>query len=357
MARQRRSTATLSLSFIDAMACGLGAVVLLFMIINHATEVFAVGVHREVAERVSQLESEVLERRSAVEALVQTLEQTRAQAQTAAAHADTLRQELAAAGEMATDEAQRQRIAVLQDELRALEARREALQQEQQADPGEATRRVTGEGDRQYLTGLRIGGRHVLILVDASASMLDESIVEVIRRRNMPEAQRRASPKWQRTLRTVDWISAHVPADARFQLYTFHTETGAVLSGTMGQWQTTAQGQRLEEAVAALQQVVPGGGTSLYSAFAAAARLSPRPDNIYLITDGLPTQGDRVRGGTVTPEQRLRYFRDAVNVLPRNVPVNVMLLPMEGDPMAAGALWQLAQSSGGSFLMPSRDWP
>ncbi len=39
------------------------------------------------------------------------------------------------------------------------------------------------------------------------------------------------------------------------------------------------------------------------------------------------------------------------------VPVNVILFPMEGDPMAASSYWKLAMRSGGSFLSPPEDWP
>jgi hypothetical protein len=35
----------------------------------------------------------------------------------------------------------------------------------------------------------------------------------------------------------------------------------------------------------------------------------------------------------------------------------VLLLPMEGDPRAAGAYWNLARVRGGTFLAPSKDWP
>ena len=49
--------------------------------------------------------------------------------------------------------------------------------------------------------------------------------------------------------------------------------------------------------------------------------------------------------------------RQAVKQLPRNVPINIILAPMEGDPMAASGFWQLAQVSRGSFLAPSKDWP
>jgi hypothetical protein len=59
----------------------------------------------------------------------------------------------------------------------------------------------------------------------------------------------------------------------------------------------------------------------------------------------------------ITPEDRLRLFEDASGALPRGVPVNVILLPLEGDPSAAAAYWVLAQSTKGSFLSPSKDWP
>ncbi len=82
------------------------------------------------------------------------------------------------------------------------------------------------------------------------------------------------------------------------------------------------------------------------------------PDNIFLITDGLPTQGERKpRRALVTGDERLKHFRDAVRHLPRGVPVNIILLPFKGDPMAASEYWQLAKLSQGSFLSPSTDWP
>jgi hypothetical protein len=37
--------------------------------------------------------------------------------------------------------------------------------------------------------------------------------------------------------------------------------------------------------------------------------------------------------------------------------VNVILLPMEGDPLAPGAFWTLARRTNGAFLSPARDWP
>ena len=85
--------------------------------------------------------------------------------------------------------------------------------------------------------------------------------------------------------------------------------------------------------------------------------MNPRPDNIYLITDGLPTQGSGAAGAKASGRDRLKYFNQALNSLPDGIPVNVILAPMEGDPMAASAFWQLAMATRRAFLAPASDWP
>jgi hypothetical protein len=110
--------------------------------------------------------------------------------------------------------------------------------------------------------------------------------------------------------------------------------------------------------VANLRGTAPEGGTSLEAAFAAAAAMRPPPDNIIVLTDGLPTQGlTPPRGRVVSGGDRLKLFDRAMRALPRGVPVNILLFPMEGDPMAAPAFWKLAIASRGSFMTPSKDWP
>ena len=39
------------------------------------------------------------------------------------------------------------------------------------------------------------------------------------------------------------------------------------------------------------------------------------------------------------------------------MPIDVVLLPMKGDLLAAHAFWRLARRTGGSYVIPSRDWP
>jgi hypothetical protein len=93
--------------------------------------------------------------------------------------------------------------------------------------------------------------------------------------------------------------------------------------------------------------------------FIAMNALNPKPDNVIMITDGLPTQGTSpplVRK-TIDGDDRLKLFDRAFAKYPRNVPFNVILMPMEGDPSAPAAYWVAARSTGGSFMSPSKDWP
>lgn len=353
MAKRRREFSTFSLSFIDCMCCGLGAVILLFMLINHASRVQAISQSPE--PRVAALEAKVLAKRDAIKALETSVAQAQAATQAAREQAGRLSASIArGAGseEGYTDE--RARIATLKQRLRNLESRVQTLRDQASRN---ATRIHAGEGQRLYLTGLQVSGDHILILLDSSASMLAETIVNIVLRRNMSAAARRSADKWQRALATVDWITTQVPPASKFQLYTFGDTTHAVLDGTTGRWLTTRGGARLSAALRALQQAAPSGGTDLRAAFAAAARLSPPPDSIYLITDSLPTQAGEPESGAVSQAERLDYYAAALDTRPPGTAINVILLPMEGDPLAASAFWQLALATGGAFLSPSEDWP
>ena len=78
---------------------------------------------------------------------------------------------------------------------------------------GDRVKAFEGTGDRKYFIGLSVKGDRILVLVDVSASMMDETVVNVIRLRNMPESRRRSAEKWRRTIATVDWITAQLPTE------------------------------------------------------------------------------------------------------------------------------------------------
>jgi hypothetical protein len=131
-----------------------------------------------------------------------------------------------------------------------------------------------------------------------------------------------------------------------------------VLPDSAETWLEAADPEVVDRVIQGSRRLVPNGGTSLHNAFASVKTLTPRPDNIFLITDGLPTQGrEPPRSRTVSGRARLRHFNNSLEELPGGIPVNVVLLPIEGDAQAATEFWRLAQATQGSFISPSRDWP
>ena len=256
--------------------------------------------------------------------------------------------------------AQREHVNKLMADLKSLEesTRRLSASIPRDEPGGDKLRSFVGDGDRQYLTGLRVGGNRILILVDASASMLGESLVNIIRRRHMPDNRKVLAPKWQQAVATVDWLMTQFPRDSEFQIFTFNIEASPAIAGTERKWLDAGDADLLNQAMRAVRGVVPEEGTSLYHAFGAVKKLEPKPDNLILITDGLPTWGILPpRGGTVTGKQRLKMFQRAAKEVPPRVPVNIILFPIEGDPLAAAAFWELALDTSGSLMSPAEDWP
>lgn len=357
----RRRFNVFSLSFLDVMSCGFGAVVLIFLVINHRIDDDAKDVDRELLAESRKLDYLIDSGQKNLVDLQQHVEDTRkrvaqARRRLLAVVEDRDRQRIEFSELRQRTIAQRESIEELKTDVETREQEVKRLQAEEEASEGARIRAIAGEGDRQYLTGLFVGGRHILIALDASASMLDSTLVQIIRRRNMPVERRLEAPKWQRAQRTVEWLAAQMPLDSNFQIAVFNAETTFLLPDKT--WHDATQPQALDDALASLTQVVPNGGTNLEGLATAIAAMTPLPDNVFLITDGLPTRSNSApRRATINSRQRVRLFNNAVKLLPRGVPVNPILLPLEGDPQASSAYWELAVASGGTYMSPSADWP
>ena len=70
----------------------------------------------------------------------------------------------------------------------------------------------------------------------------------------------------------------------------------AAIPGTERKWLEAGSREDQQKAIDGLRTVVPGGGTNLQGAFQALRALEPWPDNLILITDGLPTRGRKPPG-------------------------------------------------------------
>lgn len=364
MPKRRQSDAGM-ISFLDVICCGFGAVILLVVILNanivQTREQESENLRSELA-RVTAQEEAARRELNQVSVEVASVEQSQVQV---SVQAERLESRIRDATRRTQDAQTRSQT--LQGAIETLRAQSAAMEQavtllrektNVKWDSGKRPVGFTGDGQRQYLTGLKLGGERTLILLDGSASMLDETVVNVVRWKLMDPAARRNAPKWQRAVRTLHWLAANMRPGKQYQIYRFNTDAVSLVAGTDGKWLSTDDASQLTAALLAARDFAPTGGTSLHRAFMVIERLNPRPDSVIILTDGLPTQG-RVaeRDRLISADERLELFIDATRGIPRGIPINTLLFPMEGDPTAAGAFWQLAISSQGSFITPSRDWP
>ncbi len=351
------------MSFLDVIACGFGSVVLLYTLLSAQSSVAREQMRKEdLAGETQKLETEVLEGRAHLADLRNALKQTDEEEVRAAGLARQMIEKLRMnAEELAQYEkdtlARRQSLERLKADLKQLEEGTRRLRETAPPASGSADVRVA---DPQQLVTLRIDGKRVLMLVDASASMLDETVVNIIRMRNMAPERRIASAKWQQAVNTVEWVASRLSKSTQFQAYTFDTAARPLIKGTEGRWLNAGDVGQIPLALKALRTTAPTGGSSIQNAFAVIKTLDPAPDNVILVTDGLPTQGEKppLLRTLVTMEQREDLMQDAVKSLPPSPPpISVVLLPMEGDPSAPIFFWRLARTTGGGFLSPAKDWP
>ncbi len=366
MARRRRNIEVFSLSFLDCMCCGFGALVLFYTVISAQSGVERVRKHEDLAAEASRLEERVLDGYKNLVVLRNAVEQTTEERTEASGRLMRLLEELERTRlEMARYSgdtlSRREHINKLKADIKSLEegTKRLSAGAEEEADEGDRVRAFRRGGDRQYLTGITLSGQRILILVDASASMLDETLVNILRMRNLHEVQKILAPKWQRAVSTVDWLASQLPPESRFQIYAYDIQARSMVDGSSGKWMRSNDAAALDSAVQNLRRTAPKDGTSLVNAFQVARTMNPQPDQIVLITDGLPTQGPTPPAirKAVDADQRAKLFDEALSALPPQVPVTIILMPIEGDLPAPSRYWRLARETGGVFMMPSKDWP
>jgi len=360
----RREFTVFSMSFLDCICCGFGAVILLFVLMNarasHSREELTRDLRGEVNKieiEILRLEKEKVLARNALDEVVEEMVETQGLSRQVLDQIKQSKEELA---EFEGDTlATKEHVNQLKTDLLSLEEGIKRLKAGAQSeDPGDAALAFVGDGSRQYLTGLKLGGKRTLILVDASASMLGNRVIDILRIRNLPEEEQGSAPKWEQTRLTVDWLLSQLSMEGDLHVAMFAQETRPLLPDRPGWWSGSDPAIR-KQASELLRERLPSGGTSLHNAFRYAASLSPKPDNILLLTDGLPTMADRppsVRK-TVGAKRRESLFREAESLLPPSIPVNTLLFYMEGDPLAAVSYWRLAVKTGGSFLTVTEDWP
>ncbi len=224
-------------------------------------------------------------------------------------------------------------------------------------------------GEENYVMGLKVEGKRIVFLIDSSASMTDESLINIIRRKNSSEAEKKKGPKWLRTKRAVRWLLARAPKSSQLAVVAFNKQ--AYELGGMG-WFSSRDASAIAKAFSDLDKLVPTGSTNLQRGLKKVNAL--KPTDIYLVTDGLPTDGVSGysslnpfaacsslvgKSNKISGACRVKLFRQTVaeSAPDRGTKINVILLPIEGDPEAAAEYWRWTATTGGLLISPAVSWP
>ena len=371
---KRQSVVSFGLSFLDVLCCGLGAAVLLLLVVKHGETVAEIDAAGFLIEHITEIQE-----------LIATKTEQKTELERVA---DERQRELVAltAQDDAKSSISRLQATRLANLLREVQQQRVALSNARQTLASDAAERQRAAEEaqqiasQQHLTGLMVNSDRVVVLLDSSASMLSSTLVEIIRlRASNPQLQLRAD-KWVSARGAAKWVVDRLPNGTSYQVLTysdavFDSQGNRVTAAQPPKWETKQDAAATRTHLdSLLDNLTPKGATDLKTALAAIADIKPSPAQVILITDGYPTlpgksslnrlrNCPRVRSGQVpliSPQCRKSIFDNALRVTRRDlrgIRIDVVLYPLEGDSNAVHGYWELATSFGGRLLTPVPGWP
>jgi hypothetical protein len=353
MARvKRRAVDVFSISFLDCISCGFGAVLLLFVITSGKKADVTEKQIGDLQKIATRLEQEV----TAEEEEIRKIEETTAD------NVNRIKSLEDAKTEMEQKISNREEIlallmmeqSTLEDTLKKRMEEKEEIPRVEEPPPIP----IPNIKRRQYLTGFKLNGERVLFLVEASGGMLDITVDGAIARLGDLDSEKRLAPKWRRVIRSIQWMINSLDPGTKYQVLYFNEETLPILPDRDGEWLLPNDREATGDVIQRLALLVPKGGANLERAFTVSRDFKYAAESIVLFTDGLPTLSDTYPGrGSVGDRDRERMFRAAQRRLAPRVPVNVILFPMSGDPAAPMLFWELANQTRGGLVSPARSWP
>lgn len=272
------------------------------------------------------------------------------------------------ADQLATLKAKQNELASLNRQTELEKARKSVLENEIiSIQPAQSTDVISDPqvGEEEYLLGMKVEGQRIAILIDRSASMTDELLIDIIARKIRSNADKKKGPKWKRTTRTAKWLLNRLPKNSNVIVIAYN-DRARMLNG--GRWVAARDGKVLQSILDEINQVVPTGATNLEAALRALQKVSPATSDIYIVTDGLPTKSVSSSGllsncnkntQVISGKCRQMLFQTSLSksAPPKSKKVNVILLPLEGDPQAAPEYWNWTAGTGGLLLIPAAGWP
>lgn len=352
MRLKRRAEDGFNMSFLDVMACGLGAIILIFILVDfHAFQ-------PEPTDESNKLQQELNAAARQREQLQKSIDEIN---EKIAMESST--QQDSRSSQADTSSTQSKLLQQISTELAVVADLEQQLAAIARLPVPDANVQLSGTGQQNYLTGLKVEGQEIGILLDKSASMLGDNLLEILRFMALPDNQKISQRKWQRTRRAGQWLLARAPQNAKITMVAFSED--AIVLGNRA-----ASSPQVADSMAAIVRdmgkIIPQGGTNLQLGLQKLREVHPQVKDVYIITDGLPTLGDglgaRCRGvltskKTISSQCRQELLLETVKRAGQGLRVNVILLPLEGDPYASAMYWSWTQVTGGTFLAPAAEWP
>ena len=335
----------MSLSFIDIMACGLGAVALMFIFVKEAK--FSPLNTDYSQEATSALDSiEALKLQSNQNQI--TLNSLENRINELIKQIDNTELELKNSEQVVSELSQ---------------ANKDILDEIKLANQNKTV--INKPLKKIYLSGCNVSGKKIILLLDKSLSMLDKNLVEIFRFSASSTNIQNQAPKWVKGKKIMEWLIEDLPEDSEVLLATFNENLSVDVN--QGQWTTANDRATLYRQFVALTSTPPINSTNLENSIL-QLKLWSDADSIYLVTDGLPTNAIQKQyergcfsGTTVTGKCRIMFFERFSEALDktfaRNTIFNTILLKMEGDPFAPYYFSYETSKRNGCFLTPSENWP
>ncbi|WP_438971869.1 VWA domain-containing protein [Methylophaga sp.] len=354
MAHKPRRAEGSNLAFLDIMSCGLGAVILVFMLVK---------------QNVSDSPAEIDNLKNDISALEQARDESKQRLNDIR---DTLKKENIDISQMrAKLSAQRADVNQKNEDLASSSSTLDELKQsitKIKVPKKEDLIETNQVNEEEYLLGLKVEGRKIAILLDVSASMTNKKLIDIIKTKSSSDNIKVRSAKWIRTQRVLEWLLARLPKTSDVVVVAYSED--AIQLGGKG-WISANNVDAIRAINSAANRLVPQGPTNLQKGLDTISKFAPT--NLYVITDGLPTKGEsRFKslnpfsscssltgtGKTISGECRKRLFRQTIKESGNlSAQVDVILLPLEGDPEAAYEYWIWSSSRGGIMISPADNWP
>ena len=335
--KHRRQAQSSALSFIDCICCGFGAVLLLFIL--------------TAKSQIDQKETDAKQALAASEVLQEAIAVAEEKQKSVEKKLASLnpRPDLTEAIGLSQLDTEFARLS------KAIEEKKAALafldKETETSEAVAASERPSA--DKSYLSGLRLQGPRVLILLENSGSMLAEdasSALTIIRSGNS-----RQSEKWRRAKAAVRTILAAIPKGTKVAVLQMN-QTASLLFGTPeNSYMDPYENSELIRLLDRLETLDASGGANLLNALTAIKNLAEQPSSLLLIGDGLPTAPNPMNK-SLSEQDRIQLFNLAMSARP-NFPFNTILFPFKGDPSAAALFWKLGTRTNGMTLVPDKDWP